>query len=313
MLIHNPILFIISFKLSYSAVIFHWPLSRLVLYTHIYLLFVKVNTQNTTHARQQHPFSTWTVVIETIEILLSGKTQPSCDSNYIYYIHACICTCTFKAGIRSWEVSGTNSPADWVLTHKPTELSRIKLKSWTQQPVPMMSENSAHLTKLLIGFRTWLWRYTCMLLLISMLWAQASDFRTGRRQVVFLCAMRDLKLGNIHIQKHIYKYLRMHKHAHIHAYIFIFADEADQPIEVLSVNQADHNGQPSTTGHPVHLSVNSMDDGPPPSYRKPTAPPSYDEWESYSAPFPLDETPEPPSIYSPPDDDNPMPEVRVVY
>ena len=45
---------------------------------------------------------------------------------------------------RSWEVSDTNSPANWMPTHKPTELSRIKLK--TQQPVPMMSEHSAHLT-----------------------------------------------------------------------------------------------------------------------------------------------------------------------
>ena len=45
-------------------------------------------------------------------------------------------------------------------THKPTELSRIKLKTWTQQPVPMMSEHSAHLTSLPFGFRTWLWRYT---------------------------------------------------------------------------------------------------------------------------------------------------------
>ena len=94
MLIHYPILFIISFKLSYSAVIFHWPLSRLVLYIHIYLLFVKVNTRNTNHARQQHPFSTWTVVIETIEMLWSGKTHPLWDSNYLYYIRAGICTCT---------------------------------------------------------------------------------------------------------------------------------------------------------------------------------------------------------------------------
>ena len=30
--------------------------------------------------------------------------------------------------IRSWEVSDTNSSADWMPTHKPTELSRIKLK-----------------------------------------------------------------------------------------------------------------------------------------------------------------------------------------
>ena len=42
-------------------------------------------------------------------------------------------------------------PAD-----KPTELSRINLKTWTRQPVPMISEHPAHSTPL----RTWLWRYT---------------------------------------------------------------------------------------------------------------------------------------------------------
>ena len=34
-------------------------------------------------------------------------------------------------------------------------------KTWTQQPVPMMSEHSAHLTLLPLGFRISLWRYTC--------------------------------------------------------------------------------------------------------------------------------------------------------
>ena len=56
-------------------------------------------------------------------------------------------------------------PAD-----KPTELSRIKLKTWTRRPVPMISKHSAHSTSLPVGFRTWLWRYTCLLLLILMLW-----------------------------------------------------------------------------------------------------------------------------------------------
>ena len=42
-------------------------------------------------------------------------------------------------------------------------------KMWTQQPLPIMSENSAHLTSLPISFRTWLWRYTCLLLLNLML------------------------------------------------------------------------------------------------------------------------------------------------
>ena len=35
-----------------------------------------------------------------------------------------------------------------MLADKPNELSRIKLKTWTRQPVPMISEHSAHLTPL---------------------------------------------------------------------------------------------------------------------------------------------------------------------
>ena len=34
----------------------------------------------------------------------------------------------------------------------------------------MISKHSAHSTSLPVGFRTWLWRYTCLLLLISILW-----------------------------------------------------------------------------------------------------------------------------------------------
>ena len=64
-------------------------------------------------------------------------------------------------------------PAD-----KPTELSRIKLKTWTRQPVPMISKHSAHSTLLPIGFRTWLWRYTCLLLLTSMLWHRQAIFES---------------------------------------------------------------------------------------------------------------------------------------
>ena len=64
-------------------------------------------------------------------------------------------------------------PAD-----KPTELSRIKLKTWTRKPVPMISKHSAHSTSLSVGFRTWLWRYTYLLLLISMLWYRQAIFES---------------------------------------------------------------------------------------------------------------------------------------
>ena len=64
-------------------------------------------------------------------------------------------------------------PAD-----KPTELSRIKLKTWTRQPVPMISKHSVHSTSLPVDFRTWLWRYTYLLLLISMLWHRQAMFES---------------------------------------------------------------------------------------------------------------------------------------
>ena len=47
------------------------------------------------------------------------------------------------------------------LTNQPTELSRLKLKTWTRKPTPMISEHSAHSTPLPVDFHTWLWRYTC--------------------------------------------------------------------------------------------------------------------------------------------------------
>ena len=51
-------------------------------------------------------------------------------------------------------------------------------KTWTRQPVPMISKHSAHLTPLPFGIRTWLWRYTYLLLLISMLWHWQAIFES---------------------------------------------------------------------------------------------------------------------------------------
>ena len=51
-------------------------------------------------------------------------------------------------------------------------------KTWTRQPVPMIRKHSAHSTTLPFGFRTWLWRYTCLLLLISMLWHRQAIFES---------------------------------------------------------------------------------------------------------------------------------------
>ena len=57
-------------------------------------------------------------------------------------------------------------------------------KTWTRQPVPMISEHSAHLTPQPFGIRTWLWRYTCLLLLISMLWHRQEIFESKRDKLV---------------------------------------------------------------------------------------------------------------------------------
>ena len=80
--------------------------------------------------------------------------------------------------IRTQRVSETQSPADWMPADKPTELSRIKLAIWPRQPVPMISKHSAHLTPLPFGIRTWLWWYTYLLFLISILWHRQAIFES---------------------------------------------------------------------------------------------------------------------------------------
>ena len=81
-----------------------------------------------------------------------------------------------------------------MLAAKPTELSRIKLKTWTRQPVPMISEQSAQLTPLSVDFRTWLWRYTYLLLLISMLWHRQAIFKSKRDK---LCSSAECRIGTL--------------------------------------------------------------------------------------------------------------------
>ena len=63
------------------------------------------------------------------------------------------------------EVWDTKWLADWMPTHKPTELLRIKQN---------LSEHSAHLSSLPIGFHTWLWWHTCLLL---MFWHRQAIFK----------------------------------------------------------------------------------------------------------------------------------------
>ena len=76
-------------------------------------------------------------------------------------------------GLRHLFASRLNAcwQTDWAIEDQPK-------KTWTRQPVPMISKHSAHSTSLPVSFRTWLWRYTCLLLLISMLWYRQAIFES---------------------------------------------------------------------------------------------------------------------------------------
>ena len=108
--------------------------------------------------------------------------------------------------IRTQRVSETLSPADWMPADKPTELSRIKQKAWTQQPVPMISKHSAHLTPLPFGIRTWLWRCTYLLLLISMLWHRQAIFESKEY---------------LHTYMHIYIHTNTHTYTHTYMHTYL--------------------------------------------------------------------------------------------
>ena len=85
-------------------------------------------------------------------------------------------------------------PAD-----KPTGLLRIKLKTWTRQPQPMISTHSTHSTSLPVGFHTWLWWYTFLLLLISMLWHRQAIFESKGHKLSFSAECRIRTQGLWHL------------------------------------------------------------------------------------------------------------------
>ena len=66
-------------------------------------------------------------------------------------------------------------------------------KTWTRQPVPMISEHSAHLTPQPFWHSHWLWRYTC-LLLISMLWHRQAIFKSIGDKLCKLCSSAECRI-----------------------------------------------------------------------------------------------------------------------
>ena len=85
-----------------------------------------------------------------------------------------------------------HSQTDWAIEDQAK-------KTWTQQPVPILSEQSAYLTSLPVGFHTWLWRYTC-LLFISMLWHRQAVLESKKDMLYSSaqCRIRSWELYYIH-------------------------------------------------------------------------------------------------------------------
>ena len=83
------------------------------------------------------------------------------------------CRIRTHRGLRHQIASRLNAhwQTDWAIED-------LAKKNWTWQPVPMISEHSAHSTPQPFGIRTWLLRYTCLLLLISMLWHRQAIFES---------------------------------------------------------------------------------------------------------------------------------------
>ena len=105
-------------------------------------------------------------------------------------------------------VPDTKSPADWMLADKPTELSRIKLKTWTDWAIEDQAKNLNSTARPydqrafspLDPTVSWLSHLALAIYIFVVVnfdaLAQASDIQIERRQVVFLCRMQDLNLGS---------------------------------------------------------------------------------------------------------------------
>ena len=74
---------------------------------------------------------------------------------------------------------------DWAIEDQAKNLELDSPSLW--------SASSAHLTPLSVDFRTWLWRYTYLLLLISMLWHRQAIFKSKGDM---LCSSAECRIWN---------------------------------------------------------------------------------------------------------------------
>ena len=108
-----------------------------------------------------------------------------------------------------WSPTPNRQQTECLLTNRLSYRgsSQKNLKSTARPYAVMISEHSTTLTPLPVGFRTWLWRYICLLLLISMwmglvvkLWVHPFDFYV----ITFRTRQRGLHFAvdEIHFQVH---------------------------------------------------------------------------------------------------------------
>ena len=101
------------------------------------------------------------------------------------------CLPLLRAGFEPIRVSDTKSPADWMPTDKPTELSRIKLKNLNSTARPYDQRAFSPLDPTAV-WHSHLALAIYMFVVVNFdALAQASDIRIERRQVVFLCWEQD--------------------------------------------------------------------------------------------------------------------------
>ena len=122
--------------------------------------------------------------------------------------------------IRTYKSQDTYSPADWMPTHKPTDLSSVEdqAKNFisTARPYDDWPFSPFDFTAVWLLFLA-LAIYMFVVVNFHDL-AQASDIRILRRRAVFLCWMQD---SNLEIPRHLFA-SRLNAHSYVHTYIYIY-------------------------------------------------------------------------------------------
>ena len=148
-----------------------------------------------------------------------------------------------SAECRIWTLGPRHQIASRPNAHWQTDWAiEDQAKTWTRQPVPMISEHSAHLTPLSVAFRTWLWWYIYLLLLISMLWHRQAIFKSKGDK---LCSSDECRIWSRDPRHQIASRLNAHWQTD-----WAIKDQAKtwtrQPVSVISEHSAHKNASKCT-------------------------------------------------------------------